>query len=191
MEKVQLSGDIVTGVFEGDAPGMPLPDALKGVPVTALRLKGGELIDARKLKTFYVDEDGVRHAEKLSSRWQSVTGDFSSALAKEDGKWAPRAITPEMETAIRRKADALIVAALPGRSELSMLWLAVSLLAKGGNRSKAENEKLAMVGAVKAWMAEVREVKRRLVEEDEGAGYADNDTWPVPPTGLADFLSEL
>ena len=82
-----LDGDLVVGVANGVASGVPVPDALMAVPRDRLRWNGAALVDAAAINSFYLDPFGRKRIAQGDPSWPAVTCAYDAAVIDDGGTW--------------------------------------------------------------------------------------------------------
>lgn len=91
--RVQIDGDLITGVVSGDLPGIDVPVSMEAIPTERMRFNGQVFIDISEVSQFYIDQDGVKHLLRLDPSWPRVTSAWDAELRNDGGVWVP--VTPD------------------------------------------------------------------------------------------------
>lgn len=139
-----VNGDLVHTTLSGSVilpeGAIEVPETLANVPYQFLRVKGGEIVDARTLTTFYVDPDGTKHAINGTGR-QKIDAAFESPIVRDGDRWRAQ---PAEEV----KANALASYAGRRRSEVEaggMDWSGNRVDTSAESLLKIASERLAVL----------------------------------------------
>ncbi len=178
--KAIVEDDLVVGIAEGDVPGHPIPDELAHLPAEALAFKDGKVIDVRKMRTFYIDEQGRRHIYQHNSKWKRVNGAYDAPLSRK-GNTIEAGPSEMLRRRIKGEASRRTRSIL-GDLDTQIVMLSQITEVKGAAKAK--------LTAAFAWKRDMLARAKELIEAED-QDYADDNKWPKPPAGVAEIADEF
>ena len=118
-----IIGDLVAGTMSGNVEGPVIPGHLTSLPLSQLRFRDGEVIDAGTISTFYVDATGMKHVVE-GDETQQVDCAFDDVLIKDGGLWrvinTGDQLAQAKASAVARLTAACAAAIVGGYSSVSL-----------------------------------------------------------------------